>query len=290
MIKKLLLLLIVMAGSLSCFAGEIPFTLEKGFIIVPAKILKDVPVDVAISTGSPYSFLNPELIKPHNIHLRYTAEGPITGSHDKIINYAEVPDVIVADQKPISLNMQYRSFETMDKAIGRQIGAILGADFFKGKIIQIDFKKKVLIFLDKSPIDYQGAVDAKTLVFKMDQLFRAFDARELSLPVVDGTSYNGSKVRTMFDTGTAFPVTISPAATKEFSFGPMPDKGTSKVTQLKTVSLNSLQFSDVPAKLVGRDAGFDESLHDYGAIIGVGVMQNFIVTFDWKEKMLVLGN
>ncbi|MEJ7847237.1 MAG: hypothetical protein WKF92_04000 [Pyrinomonadaceae bacterium] len=73
-----------------CLAGEIPFTLEKGFIIIAAKIKKDIPVKAAVSTGSPHSYLNPDLIQRHKIRLGYTSDGPVTGRNDKLTHLAEV--------------------------------------------------------------------------------------------------------------------------------------------------------------------------------------------------------
>lgn len=292
MFKIFFILLFVLAALPSpSLAGEIPFTLEKGFVIIAAKIKKDIPVEVAISTGSPYSYLNPDLILRHKIRLAYTNEGPVTGRNDKIIHFAEVSQIVVGDEKPVSLNMKERSFEAMNKKIGREIGAFLGADFFKGKIVQIDFKKKVIRILENSPLDYKkdtSSTDAKALFFKMDQSYATFDGRTLTLPVVNDISFNSAKVRTLFDTGSAVPILISPAAAKEYAFGPLPDKGASKVTQVKSMGLGAFEIAEVPAMILGKNAGFDEGLEQYGAVIGLGVMQNFIVTFDWKEKMVVV--
>lgn len=295
MIKTFIVILFTLTiVSSPCLAGEVPFTLEKGFIIIAAKIKKDISVEVAVSTGSPHSYLNPDLILRHKIRLGYTNDGPVTGRNDKIIHFAEVPQVIVGDEKPVSLTMKERSFEAMNKKIGREIGAVLGTDFFKGKIVQIDFKKKVIRFLEKSPIDYKhlkladATANAQPLFFKMDQLYRTFYAAELTLPVVEGITFNGEKIRALFDTGSAFPVLMSPAATKELAFAPVPDKGASKVGQIKLMSLNGYEIPEVPVMLLGKEAGFDESLKQYGAIIGLGIMQNFTLTFDWKEKMIFL--
>src|SRR5438046_9944698 len=50
-----------------CVAGEIPFTLEKGFIIVDAKIKKDIAVKAAIFTGSPDCFFGHDIIFKYKI-------------------------------------------------------------------------------------------------------------------------------------------------------------------------------------------------------------------------------
>lgn len=70
MIKTFIVILFTLTiVSSPCLAGEVPFTLEKGFIIIAAKIKKDISVEVAVSTGSPHSYLNPDLILRHKIRL-----------------------------------------------------------------------------------------------------------------------------------------------------------------------------------------------------------------------------
>src|SRR5688500_17639895 len=145
---------LVLTTSALCLASEVPFTLEKGHIIVAAKIKKEIPVEVTIATGSAYSFLNPDLIRKHGSKLSYTGDRPITGRNDRTIHFAEVPQIIVGDEKPSSLYMKERSFAALYAKIGREIGAILGADFFRGRIVKIDFERKVLVFYAKSPFDY----------------------------------------------------------------------------------------------------------------------------------------
>lgn len=160
-------------------------------------------------------------------------------------------------------------------------------------MFKVDFARKVLVFYDKSPHDYAKLKSAHTLatarVSNMDQSSRTFYGLEISLPVVNETLYEGVKIRTLFDTGTPLPVSLSPAAIKEHSIAlPVPDKGTTRAAKLKTLNLNGHALTEVPVMLYGKDIGFDEALSQYGAVIGVAVLQNFKVTFDWKEKKVVL--
>lgn len=292
MIKRLLPVLWLVIVSSTIFSQEIPFKLDKGVILIPAKIKKDIAVEVAIASGSQYGFLNSDLALRHKLRLSYTSDGPVTGRNDKLIHFVELSDIVVGDLEPESLNMKHRSFEAMNKKIGREIGAILGADFFKGKILQIDFKKRVLRIVKKSSIDYaqlrSSASGNQVRIFDMDQPYRTFYGSELTLPVASGITFNGSQIRTLFETGTAIPVSISPAAAKEFTLGPVPDKGSTKVFELSKIDLSGLELAGVPTMAYGKDAGFDENLREYGAIFGVGVIQNFLITFDFKAKKIIL--
>ena len=276
-----------------CVAGEVQFKLERGLIIIPVNI-KGGPVEAVVSTGIPESFLSSDLIIKRKITLGYTNDGPVTGRNDKTIVFADVPQIIVGDEKPVSLTMKQRSLDSISKAVGREIGLILGADYFKGKIIQIDFKSNVIRFLEKSPIDYKKVKtsvvgsDSVSLLFKMDKPVQNIFGVGLNLPVVGDISFDGSKIRTLFDTGETAPFAISPSAAKQLGMVPVPDKGTSKVGQIKSIGFNGYQVDQVPVLVFGKEAGFDQGLEDYGAVLGIKVLQNFLVTFDWKEKMIIL--
>ncbi len=297
MLKSLVLissLLFVIASP--CIAGEIPFTIEKGFIIIDAKIKNDIPVKAAIFTGSPDSFFGPDVIFKYKITPGYTYDGPYGHGAiaDRTVIFADVPQIVLGDEKPVNLRLRQGSAEAMSKRIGHVIDLILGADFFRGKIVQFDFKKKVIRFLEKPPVDYKQTTqsassgDAKSLLFKMDQSLENNFGISLTLPVARDITFEGTKVRSLFDTAVASPVSLSPATIKEYRLGQIPDKGSTKLGQIKSIGLGDYEMSNVPVLLFGKEAGFDQGTKDYGAIIGLGVMQNFLVTFDWKQNMLVL--
>lgn len=275
-----------------CFAQETSFTIEKGFLIVPAKIKKNVSVEVIIATGSEYSTLNSDVIQKYKLPLSYTNDGPVTGSNDRIITFSNVPDVSVGGSKATSLYMRFVSLEKTGKIIGREIYGILGADFFKGKIVRFDFKKRVVKFLDQSPVDGKNAKPAANgvspLIFKMSFSQKVFYGSDITLPVADEVFYNGKKIKTLFNTASAAPVSISPAVAREAGFEAAPDKGATKVAQIKSLKFYDYEINDVPVMLFGKNAGFDQSSREYGGIIGLGVLQNFLFTLDFKEKMILL--
>ena len=280
---------ILIFSASACWAGEVPFTLEKGLIVVKAKIKKDIPVEVVIATGNASSYVNMDFVLRNKIQIGYTSD-----KNGEALLFVDIVQIIVGDEKPASLKMKGTSLESSNAKAGREIAATLGADFFKGKILQIDFKKKVIRFLDTPALDYKLArstpplSDSKTFVFPMGQSSENFMGQPVTLPVLDGVVVNGSKVRSLLDTFVAYPVSVSPDAIKELKLGTIPDKGATQPTNLKSFSFAGFDVPDIPAVLVGKKAGFDVGLRDYGVVIGVAIIQNFTVTFDWKEKMVVL--
>ena len=290
MLKLFLCFAVVATGALKCYGGEIPFTLEKGFVIISAKAKKDVPIEAAIFTGSAYSFFNNDVLKRLRLQLSSTNDLLVSGANrEQAVMFANIPQLVVSDEKPVEVKMRQSSFDAINRAAGRNIDVILGADYFDGKIVQIDFQKRVIRFRDKPAIDYGAAksvsAPAVRLILKMEEHVQTVFGNIVSLPISDDVSLNGVQIRSLFDTGVAFPVSIGPFATKKNSFGTIPDNQPVGQIQLKTLSLNGYEFANVPALL--RKA-WDDNEKRYAAIIGIGVLQNFTVTFDWKNKWIVL--
>jgi len=72
---------------------------------------------------------------------------------------------------------------------------------------------------------------------------------------------------------------------KKNSIGSVNGKDQFAKVQLKSVDLGGYELTDVPAMIKGT---WEDVETRYSAVIGVGVMQNFTVTFDWKNKWVAL--
>src|SRR5258705_12474689 len=86
---------------------ELPFSFEKGLVVVNAKIKKNVQVEVVIATGAQYSIADSELLKKYKVPVNSrVAEGPpilITDLYGPIRDVGSVPDVSVGAAKTSSL-------------------------------------------------------------------------------------------------------------------------------------------------------------------------------------------
>jgi hypothetical protein len=281
-------LVLLVSGLFGQSGADIPFSLEKGMLILKGTVRKDVPVEVIIATGSPDSLVNMAFVQQHKIVPGYTRD-----KHGEPVVFVVLTRIVIGDQKPLSLRMKASGLVRARSMLGREITASLGADYFKGKILQIDFKSRVIRFLDSSPIDAKTARSqlmdrsSSTTVLEMTHDSQTFLGLPVTLPVVDGVVINGARIKSLIDTAVPYPISVSAAAIKEFKLGSVPEKGTLQTVSLKSFSFAGLNIPDIPTKFVGKDADFDVGLSQYGTIIGVALLQNFKVTFDWKEKIVV---
>jgi Aspartyl protease len=263
---------------------EVPFTLEKGHVIVPAKIQGDKPVEVVLSTGTEHSLVNAALLQKYKLQLYYTGVGVITGHNDQTVTFANVTDISVGGVEASSLSMLLggQTLANVGQRVGREIFAVLGADFFKGRVVQFDFRKKIVRFLPQSP-DVSKGGDAGRAVMR----FR-YNAEVLTMPIVEDVTYNGKKVRTLLDTGALTVVALTPSAAKQVGLDGLAGNGAPSVAKVGSLRLGEMEFNDVPVSPLPKSSNPFEDMHGAGAVAGIALLQNFVVTFDYRDKVVVL--
>ena len=291
MSRKILFLLFVFIA-VPCYAGprssdatvEVPFVFEKGYLLVQAKIKNDIPVEMTIATGAEYSIVDTGLLEKYKLPEYYAGEGIVTGHNDRIFTFTPVSDVRLGAAKTRSLNMRLGSIANISKVVGREIFGALGVDFFKGSAVQIDFGKKVLRFLSEAEaqsVTEKAGANKQTAQLNIAYNDDSFD--HLPVPLVDVT-IDGKKIKTLIDTGAVVVVALSQSAAKKL--GSTVSPGVSQKTQLQSLIVGGIQLNDVPAVVLAKEnAGM---LRGSDAVIGIAVLQNYLITFDFRRNLIVV--
>ncbi len=261
---------------------EIPFSFEKGYIVVKGKIKKDTPVEMVVATGSEHSRIDIGLLDKYKLPAYYSAEGPVTGFNDKTFSFSAVPDVTLGEAKSRSLNMRLDSMADVSKALGREIFGVLGVDFFEGSAIQLDFARKLIRFLSKSDAESLTNITGDAAVLRFIPADDPY--KNLPVPVVEAI-VEGKKVKTLVDSGAIVVVAVSPSTAQKAGLS---SSAGNRVT-IHSIQLGKLEVSDVPSLIAGKDAAANRYLKGYPAVIGVGVLQNYLVTFDFRQKLLLIN-
>ena len=265
--------------------GEVPFTFENGYVIVEAKIKGKEPAQVIISTGAEHSTIGGEMLQKYKLQAYYTGVPPVTGHNDRTISYAKVPDVRIGPAGE-SLDMILGLTGDYSRALGREIFGVLGQDFLKGRAVQFDFGKRVLRFLDKPAAEaLRGKSGAA--VFPMTQKEDVF-GRTLTLPLVEKVMFNDRPAKVLFDTGTVAVVALNSSTAKKLGFETPPEKGATRVDSIRSLRLGPVEFSDVPVAIYPKGSPVDAMLGDNGALAGSALLQNFVATFDFRSKVVIL--
>lgn len=287
------LALVLTVFAVPALATDIPFTIEKGYIIIPAQVEKDKSVDVILAAGRDMSVVDVTSLYKVGITPSFSDDERASLTNRHII-FARVKNVILGDRKPVSVTMMGSDFADISKSIGRSIFAILGADFFKGQVVRFDLQRRVVSITDKltlEPVSANAKGDQAAYtpaIFKMVATRNTILGVSVTLPVIEENQFNNIKVKTLFDTGIADPFSLTPAAAKAIGLNTEVAKGKTVPVVLDSVRVSNMEFKQAPALLYGKEAGMDVDQKDYGIVAGLGLMQNFIVTFDFVDKRIVL--
>ena len=275
-------------------ANEVPFLFEKGFVVVRAKIKGDVDVEVIISTGAEYSSADEGLLDKYKVS-RISRGGPpifLSDIYGPLKVFTSVPDVSIAEAKTTSLTMGVSSTSAVSKLLGREIFGTLGANFFKDRVVQVDFKKKVLRFIDQSAGEpssdkNDGAGGGGRLMLRMidnDEPLREHPTR----PVVENVTFNGKISKLLLDTGTVTIIALSSSAAKKLGYTIPTEKSSPRSDRVESLSFGAYELKNVPVVIYAKGASIDQNLVEYGAVAGSLFLQNFIVTFNFRSKVIVL--
>jgi hypothetical protein len=287
-----LLLLSVPCVAQSPAASDIPFTLTKGFIVVPAKIKGNVDVQVLVSTGAEHSLTDPALLEKYELSAGYAAEGPVNGVNDPTYSYTTVSKVRIGNSKAKDLNMRLGSLATVSKLIGQEIFATLGADFFEGQTVQVDFKNNVLRFLEKTPPELTDTKNPnysadKTTVLRMAPKPSNPFQPTFMVPVVRDVQINGQKANLLMDTGIATSVAFSSATAKKVGLDVPTENGPPRQDKT-TLRFEATEMADVPIWIYAKGTSGDQSLSKHGAVAGSLFLQQFVATFDYRKGVVIL--
>ncbi|HEV3469296.1 MAG TPA: aspartyl protease family protein [Pyrinomonadaceae bacterium] len=259
---------------------DVPFTMEKGHVIVPATIKGGTPVEVILSTGARHSLIQVGLLDKYKLPAYYAAEGIVTGHNDRTYSFTSVSNVRVGTASE-DLHLRYsEALAAISQRVGREIFASLGADYFKGRVVQFDFARKVVRFLPRRP---EGGKGGGSAVLRMRP-----SAEPLRRPITEDVTVGGKKLKTLFDTGALTAVSLTPSAAKQVGLTAPPPKSAARTEKLGSLRLGEVEFNDVPVMLHAKDSDFDRSSDGFGAVVGVAVLQNFVVTFDFRDGVILL--
>lgn len=270
-------------------AGEVPFKFEKGYVIVAGKVKGREPVELVVSTGAEHSTVDFGMLEKYKLQASYTGVGLITGFNDRTVTFANVPEVRVGPAEA-SLPMRLGSTAQPSKAAGREIFGVLGSDFFKGRAVQFDFTKKVMRFLDKAAAEALRAKAAAAPDAAVLPMLTLSDAHKqhLTVPLVERVTVNGKSARLLVDTGLVTVVALTSSAGKKLGFEPPPEKGNPRNDTIASLRVGGYEVSGVPVMVFGKGTPADERLGEGGAAFGSVFLQNFVATFDFRAKVVVL--
>lgn len=260
----------------------IPFSLERGRIMVQASINGSEPIDLLLDTGADATLLAPSAID-RGVEVQVSGVQQNFGLGGMVEVATSAKNTI----EVAGLRWEHEPLLLHDRATTAGDG-VLGLHVFDGKVVEFDYDRSVLVIHDELPPTLEGFVRVEL-------------GKAGSLPTIPVTFDTGGATvvgSVIIDTG----ATAALFARRDFAeplglYGAMRKIGTgvqtgigrgsleSDLVLLPRMSIGGIDMKDVPIYL---ETASHETTPGEGAVLGMDVLCRFTMVFDTVKNVAYL--
>jgi hypothetical protein len=253
--------------------AEVPFTLYQNGVIVRAVVNARDTVRLLLDTGW----------------------GPLAMVSSSATRLGTITSLAIGDAVQTQPFIETFPAEGLRPLIGPHDG-ILSSAFFRDLVLQIDYPRRVVRFFRTSPISSPPTAGRTRASVPM-----VFSPRAPGLPFTDSVWVDGRRVRGLFDTGGSGAFVAMRRLIDQAGLIALPDSGHVGIGMFSggTMVQQRAHFAQVgrisvggfavdtprvllaPPQLAGDDWGHD-------VVIGYGFFKDYVVTFDYPGRRVVL--
>lgn len=267
--------------------AEVRFTLYQNAVIIPAVVNGRDTVRLLLDTGwGPLALV---ASAAQRLHLPLISPGP------NGLRRAQVQSLSIGRAVQAAPFVEVFPTEALTPLIGPHDG-VLSTAFFRDLVLQIDYPAGVVRFFRRSPLISSPAANSRRTSVPM-----VFSPRAGALPFTDSVFVDGRPVRGLFDTGGAGAFVAMPQLVARAGLRQLPDSGhigigllhgdtmvrqVAHFTRVRQVTLGPFAVDSprvliAPPQMAGDDWGHD-------LVIGYGFLRNYVVTFDYPDRLVTL--
>jgi predicted aspartyl protease len=275
--------------------AEVPFAFDHTSVIIQVKVNGKGPFNMVLDTGSDVATIDLATAKKLGLNLKSTAGQATGGGSEKSqVFLTQIPQVEIGDLASKNIVAVAVDLSKSSQVLGKTLHGVLGYNVLKNRIVQFDYPKRVIRFYSSSP--YPKADPASNNDRRVVLPFRLGD----DSPIIDDVYVNGEKIKAVIDTGgggtyfALMPETISSLGLEQEMSQAAPDSRgvgvngviTSRKGKIKTLRVGSINIDSPTIIFYPKGVGKDN--RKFGGAIGNAFLQNFVVTFDYLNKTVVL--
>jgi len=298
--RALTLCLLLTLASFCCLAQakskeqviEIPFEFHKNEIILQVRVNGKGSFNMMLDTGTDPSAVDLTTARELGLKLHPVGNEITGGGKDANLGYyTKLPLVEVGGFTVKNVDALAVDLSKISERLGKPLNGVLGHSVLNGRIVQIDYAKRVVRFHARSPFS-----NATTQVNTSKRTVMAFRYNDNVL--IDDVSVNGKKLVGNLDTGSSGSFNLTPAAVsylgleEEVSRAPVSSdvgyKGVSQNRQGKVsnVTIGAISIDEPTVIFFGKGTGRDKKR--WGINIGNVFLKDFVVTIDYRKKLITL--
>ena len=279
--RLIFIALLTLCGSAAAQTIEVPFEFVHNQVVVKVMINGKGPFNAMIDTGTDPSAIDLATAKQIGIKLGSKGLETSGGGTDANKSYAcklsavGVGAIVATDVDAAAIDLS-----KISERMGGPIGAILGYSFLKKRIVQFDYPRSVVRFLDRAPDAAAGSVT------------RPFRYKDNVL--IDGVLVNGRKVTASLDTGSSGTFQLPPRAVEELGLAeeaaraePSSSVGynglyANRQGSVRNVTIGTISVNDRTVLFFGKGTGHDKA--PWSINIGNDFLKDYVVTVDYRGK------
>src|SRR6266478_1243478 len=275
--------------------AEVPFSFDHTSVIIQVKVNGKGPFNMVLDTGSDVATIDLTTAKDLGLNLKSTG-GQVTGggSEKSQVFLTQIPEVEIGGLASKNMVAVAVDLSKSSQVLGKPLHGALGYGFLKNRVIQFDYPRRVIRFYSASPYPKSDATsnNGRRVVLP----FRLGD----DSPIIDDVYVDGKKIRAVIDTGgggtyfALMPEAISSLGLEQEMSQAEPNSSgvgvngviTSRKGKIKTLRIGAINIDSPTIIFYPKGAGKDN--RKYGGAIGNAFLQDFVVTFDYLNKTVVL--
>jgi len=271
---------------------EVPFDFYRNEIIVQVKVNGKGPFNMMLDTGTDPSAV--DIATARELGLKLDSIGGKASGGGTGVNLAygtQLPLVELGSVTVKKLEAVAIDLTKVSERLGKPLHGVLGHSLLNGRIVQIDYPNRVVRFYSQ-PLFSKNGNQSNTS--KRTVLPFRYDDNVL----VDEVLLNGKKVVANVDTGSNGSFSLTPAAVTylgledEVNRAPVStDVGYNGAAENRKGTISNLTIGgisvDSPAVIFfGKGTGRDKK--PWGVNVGNDFLKDFVVTIDYRSKLIVL--
>jgi predicted aspartyl protease len=276
---------------------EVPFVLLHNQILLEARIDGRGPYNFVLDSGTFRSTVDVRLARALRLPLG-AAGTKVAGAGNGRVSALQTTlgRVSVGDLSLTDLPASAIDLSAVSGQLGRPLHGVLGYSFLGSRIVQIDYFRRRIRFYAESPFapEVQPSDTARRVSFPMQ--FR----QDSILPVLEDCYVNGRKISITIDTGSSLGLILFPQAIRYLDLEqlartgiPMAASGyggTARLTKgwAKSLVLKTIDLGAVEVAYVKSGYAEDEKLERRGGNLGNAVLQDFVLTLDYRNSVVVM--
>jgi Aspartyl protease/PDZ domain len=268
--------------------ARIPFEMNGNSIFLQLRVNGSKPLWFALDTGAYSSVINTTTAR--ELGLRHGANGMSEGAGGRVESsrISQITfDIGPAQLRDLELNAL--SLTPIENSVGRRMDGILGSEFFRRFVVEIDYIKNEINLYEPAPFNYRGSGDVLPLSFYENHPYVRAKVLVPGHDTIEGEF--------VIDSGSNFPLILLPSFIGENNIRQsLPSKvsvfgrGVGGEILMPLSRADKLQLGrftiNRPVTALPQEGMFGRA--GKAGNIGTAILRRFKVTFDYSRNRMIL--